>query len=213
MSSTPDEVITGQTFPPGPYNFDTPPPQYTIGPLKAIFTKVGQAILDANAAILAFKEQVTVQTATGEYLDQHAKMYGVRRLTGESDADFRTRILAVLKAGKCTLAAIQTAVVNYYLSILPPTATQPTVHVFDLRSDPPDAIADGLQILDFEINVGFAYDHHLAFFLDFAYLDATTYLEPFTGFEDSLGNDLDLILENVKAAGTHPVYKQSIVWV
>lgn len=211
MANDPSTTITDQ-FPKAPYSWDQPPPGYVIGPLKAIFTKVGQAIQDYLSQVTTMQQMITVQTATGIYLDAHAKLYGVVRITNETDAAFRVRILGAIKTGKLTLSAIQQAVVNYYAATLPTNTQQPTVTVLDLQSNPTQATTDGLQILDFEINVAFAYRINEGFFLDLeAYLD-NMYLAPYSGQENSLGTALDALLSNVKAAGTHPVYFVSSTW-
>jgi hypothetical protein len=205
-------VDLGQYFQKRPYNFDVPPPGYEIGPLTAVKDQAENAINDMEGQAANLLQQLSVQTATGVYLNAHGVLYGVIRFSGEADTPFRARILAVLKTGKCTLAAIQAAVVNYYASVLPPSSPQPVIYVFDLRSDPVRAEADGLQILDFEINIAFEYLADDYFFLDYSYLDYNTYLASETGSIDP-SDPLALVLQNVKAAGTHPVYVVTIIYV
>lgn len=60
--------------------------------------------LKLRAEIENYSRQNFVQTATGEALDQWGELFGAARSDGESDDDFRKRVLAATKNSQGTLA-------------------------------------------------------------------------------------------------------------
>lgn len=211
----PEDLLTDQ-FPEVPFNFLTPPPGMVIGPLHLLVQKCALAILEYRSRVLLLLEAISVQTAQGAALDAHAPLYGTYRFSNEIDNDeiFRARLLALAQAGRGRLSDIKTAVQNHYDDL----ATQagvpsPIVNVFDLRSNPPQALTDGLKILDFEVSVTFVYRAANAWFLNNAFLGVSSYLAAQAPvFVPTLGPDFDAIMTRTKAANTNAVYKIQAVY-
>ncbi len=215
--SDPADILTDY-FPQDPYNFDVVPMEYAatgIGPYKAVITALATQITAYITAVNAFKIQTTIQSATGIYLDAHGVLYGVQRLTGEPDAAYRVRILEALTTGKLTILAIQNAVQKYLNSLASIDGGTPaTAYVYDLLSDPTTCAADAaagnpIVILQFVVEVSYGVDEDGVFFLDYSYLDYTTYLWA-AGTSYATGGidpNLEAVVTAIKAAGTQPVYK------
>ncbi len=203
------ELLT-EEYPIEPYNFDVAPNPYLIGPIKSILQTVEAKILQLYADIAAFQAEISVQTATGAYLDAHGVLYATPRLAGEPDSAYRPRILEALTRGKITLSAIQAAVTNYLNSTTNTNGTTPTAVVYDLRSNPTLCAQDAangnpIEICDFVVQVNRTISN--AFFLGYSYLGYSTYLE--NGGTSYGGEDpeIELIVNQIKAAGMNAVYK------
>jgi hypothetical protein len=216
-----DGALLAGYFPIAPYNFDTPPSPYLIGPLKSILTVVESRMIQLYADIATVQAMVTVQTATGSYLDAHGAFYATPRLAGETDDAYRARMLEALTAGKLTLGAIQTAVNNYLLSVTNSDGIIPTGYVYDLRSDPDACAADAaagttIEVLDFVIQITTTLSINDAWFLDYTPLDYETYL--FSG-STTYGGDSTVdpalvdAVNRIKAAGTNAVFKSVVNFV
>jgi hypothetical protein len=208
------ELLT-QYYPRTPYNFDVPPNPYLIGPLKSILQTVEARFNTLLADITSLQAQVSVQTATGVYLDNHGILYGTPRLAGEPDSAYRARILETIDAGKLTLGAIQTAVDNYLLSITSDAGVAPTADVYDLRSNPEKCAADAeegytVQILDFIVEIDIVLSYTDAWFVGYSYLDYQTYLyQAGTSYGGEATADPALVaaINRIKAGGTNAVFK------
>jgi hypothetical protein len=219
MVNDPAELL-GQLFPRAMLNLDSPPPGMAVGPMKAIFTAVGNVVKHYSADMLLLKAQMSVQLAAGPYLDLHGVLYSVPRIPNEDDDPYRARILQAVNVGRLTLIAIQHVVQNYLTSIAAPGTTPPTVTTYDLQSDPAQCAADGtyvdeggtttpIVILDFVIDINYQISADDAFFLDWSYLDQNAYLESEAAVLETDPGDPNLVsvVRRNKATGTHPVYR------
>jgi hypothetical protein len=194
-------------FPNAMLNFDVPPPGAEIGPLHAVFTEAGKALMRFSHDLLLLHEQVCVTYASGSYLDAHGLGYGVLRLPNELDPPFRVRILEAMRTGKLTLDAIATAVRNYYASTRG-TAAQPTVTTYDLQSNPALAAQYGLVRLQFVISIDFPIDASLVFFAGRSYAGRNSYvIDPNAVSIVETDAGLIAVVTRTKAAGTQPIYQ------
>jgi hypothetical protein len=214
-------ALLGGYYPVAPYNFDVAPAPYLIGPIKSILTVVESRLIQLYADIATVQAMVTVQTATGSYLDAHGVLYATPRLAGEPDDAYRTRMLEALTAGKLTLAAIQTSVDNYLLSITNSEGILPTGYVYDLRSDPTSCAADAaagttIEILDFVVQITTTLSINDVWFLDYTPLDYETYLfsgSTTYGGDSTVDPALVAAVNRIKAAGTNAVFKSVVNFV
>ena len=207
-------------FPPAPYNFDQPPPQYLIGPIKTVLKAIALRLQQVTTDYQSYLAQVSVQTATGVYLDAHGVIYSTPRLPGEPDSAYRPRMLEALTAGRLTLAAISRTVANYYASTTDTTGggLTPVTYVYDLWSDPTSCAADeeaGQPIVpgNVVIQIASTFAKTKFFFLDYSYLDFSTYLMNYGTFYNSgTSGDpgLDSELAEVRAGGVVPIFKRII---
>lgn len=79
----------------------------------ALVRALGRALDDVDAEHFSNHELFRVVTATGEALDKHAVLYGVKRFSGETDKDFRARILASLAQLSGTRSSVEAAVAAF----------------------------------------------------------------------------------------------------
>lgn len=206
-------------YPQVPYNFQAPPPIYAVGPIRAILLSVSNAVAALLTAMATAQAGMTVQQATGIYLDAQGVLYGVARLSGELDPQYAARILAALTAGKLTIPAIQAVVSTYFASQNSQTANPPTAYVYDLQSRPDLCAIDAangnpIQIFQFVIEIEDQIPYSDSWFLDYnSYLtngsgDPLT-LPPNTVTYSLVppSSDLAAVVAGVKAADTQPVYK------
>lgn len=101
------------------------------GDLLKIFTSPLWALLDSYSVELSFAEQqiaeaiadLYINTATGEILDYWGEYFGCSRLTGELDADYRTRMIYEIlrpKSNKYALINAASAVAGQMIDIYEP---------------------------------------------------------------------------------------------
>lgn len=203
----PSVTIT-QFFPSEPFNFEIPPPNTTIGPLKAIFNVIGQRQEQYVADVLLLQSQMIVQTAAGKYLDLHGACYGIPRMTipsYELDDPYRARILN--GTYKLTIPAIQAVVVAYYKAIRP-VNKQPRVYVYDLQSDPIKSAAIGLKMFGFVIDVAFPVSAKHAFFTNRSFTNRHDFLiNPEAVLTQPSDEFIAAQVRNTKAANTKPIWR------
>lgn len=161
------ELITDR-FPNGPYNWDT-----TNGPLKTLFTAVEGALLSAQAVIANLAAQITVQSATGPWLRQHAVLYGVTPNPIETDDALRVRVLAAITTPRITCPALQVYLQNWFDQNYP---EPPVITVLDLQTNPTVAAEYGLVDCEFLVLLAWQLGIDDSWFLDFEYLNYTTTL-------------------------------------
>jgi hypothetical protein len=216
-----DGSLITEYYPLVPYNFDVPPNPYLIGPLKSIFEVVEARLVQLYADIAGVQVQLSVQNATGSYLDAHGVLYATPRIPGELDVPYRARILEARSIGKLTLFAIQAAVSNYLVSA---TSADGGVlagsDVYDLRSNPAACVTDAtngytVQVLDFivEVDVDLSVDD--AFFLDYVELDYEAFLfTAGTTYGETQPDDPGLVAAALskKAGGTNAVFKTVVTF-
>jgi len=202
-------------FPRELLNFDTPPIGMTIGPLHAIFSQAGQMIANFQADALLGQTQLSVQYAAGPYLDEHAVFYGTTRLVGETDDALRARLLLIINAGKLTIPAIAAAVTLYYATALRPhlvtvydRQSNPTAAAAVVYVDPTGATVNGLQPLDFVIDIHIEIPASLVFFAGRSYAGRNSYVVSLAPYITMNPGDPRLVAEvlRVKAGGTNPIY-------
>jgi hypothetical protein len=205
------DTIFDDAYPKAPYNFDVPPPQYLLGPIKTILYCVNTQFQALYAAISALAAQVTVQTATGIYLDAHGVLYSTPRLAGESDASYRPRILAAITAGKLTIQAITAAVQAYLNSSTAAGYTAPSVYVYDLQSDPTSCAQDAangnpIEIFQFVVQITRSISDYSS--LSVVPGDPLTLFQAGTNYSQT-SDDPNLIpvINRVKAGDTRPIIK------
>lgn len=220
MANDPAELLA-QLFPQEMVNIDAAPPSEDIGALHAIYQISGIIILQYLSDVLQTQQQISMQEAGGPYLDQHGVMYGLQRLPQEigNDPTFRSRLQAAINAGQLTIPAIQSAIQSRYASLYP-NGGAPTVTVYDLQSNPTQCAADGtyvdeggtttpIVILDFVVDLNWTVHSSDGFFLDQAAYTDYSYLTPFQPSLGVISSDpgLQLLVQRMKEAGTHPVYR------
>lgn len=166
------ELLT-QFFPSGPYNFESTAPNLQAQPLRALFTAVEGAMLNAQAVIANLASQITVQTATGVWLRNHAVLYGVTPNTGETDDELRVRVLAAINTKRITCPALQAYLQAWFNANY---ADPPTITVLDRQTNPTVAAEYNLQKCQFLVLVGWQLGIDDGWFLDFEYLNYTTFL-------------------------------------
>jgi hypothetical protein len=209
-----DGALLADYYPVTPYNFDVVPPPYLIGPIKSILQTVESRFTQLYSDIAGVQAQITVQTATGAYLDAHGAYYATPRLPGELDIPYRARILEAIATGRLTIFALQN-VLNNYLASLTETSTPPVGLVYDLLSNPAKCAADAaagttVNILNFVVQVTYLLNKDEAFFLDYSYLDETTYLTQagtVYGGASTVAPTLAAEINANRAGGTIPIYK------
>ena len=199
-------ALLGNFFPVAPYSFDTPLDPTVSRPLADTVTVASKRLAQYLSDVLLLKSQMTVQEASGPYLDLHGAEYRVKRLQNPYELDdfYRARILT--RKQKLTIPAILAAVKAYYNSILPANQ-QPLVRVYDLQSDPARAAAANLVMFQFAIDISFQVLAADVFFATRTYLGRKSYVvnsgligdappDPFVAAE----------VEAVRAANTVPVW-------
>lgn len=72
----------------------------------AFFTSLSKALDEAGKDAEEIKKEMSITTATGEWLDIWGSWFGVSRIPGESDESLRERILDALRDEKLTIPAI-----------------------------------------------------------------------------------------------------------
>jgi hypothetical protein len=162
------ELIT-DFFPQGPYNWgitDT-----TKSPLKTLFTAVESAINSCQSAIAALAEQVTIQTATGVWLRNHAVLYGVTPTAGETDDHLRARVLAALTTKRITCPALEAYLTDWFATNYPSPPWN--IVVCDLQTNPTLANQYGLVNCEFLVLLYWQLGIDDAFFLNYEYLNYT----------------------------------------
>jgi hypothetical protein len=165
------ELITDR-FPRGPYNFSSVPTHFNKQPLRTLFTAVEKAMNACQAAIARLAEQITVQTATGVWLRNHAVLYGVTPLPGETDDELRARVLAAITTLRITCPALQAYLQSWFDSRY---YSPPTITVLDLQTNPPVANYYGLVDCEFLVLLGWQLGVDDGWFLNYSYLNYTTY--------------------------------------
>lgn len=208
-------------YPKRPYNFDVPPPEYTVGPIKTILRAVTITVDKLTADVAFLNLQMSVQTATGVYLDNHGVLYNTPRLPGEIDDSYRPRILAALTTGKLTIQAIQRTVEDYLLSVTPNGLSVPTAIVYDLQSNPAKCALDAaagypIRIFQFVVEITESIGIDEVFFLNYSYLsvvpdDPLTLFDAATSYSDSSSNPaLVRAVNSIKAANTRAIFKNVV---
>jgi hypothetical protein len=155
-------------------NFDAPPPGMVIGPLHALFQQAGLSVMKFQADSLMLEAEVSVQNASGPYLDAHGVLYGVARLPGDTEETFRTRILAALHSGRITCPAIRAAVQAYEDSQNP--GAQAIVTVWDLQTQPELAAMFGIVVCQFVIDIDFGIPASKAWFMGRSFMGRNTFV-------------------------------------
>lgn len=204
-----------QFYPPAVYNFDVAPAiyqQFGTGPIRLLLQARQNALNAGYGAIQALQPQLTVQTATGVYLDAHGIMYGVLRAPGESDQTFRARILSVLPMQSLTIPAIQNAVQLFFNNLNAQGITAPLIcTVWDSQSDPVDAATYGITPNYFVIELTFALNRAFIAgrsFVGRSFVINTTNDLLIVGAEPQYSwfTDLNNLVLSKHAAGTIPLY-------
>lgn len=77
--------------------------------LRSLAQALDGVDIEADNNLLRF----SVQIATGQYLDAHGKFYSVPRTAGESDVDYRKRIIASLAQYSGTRKSVEDAVLAF----------------------------------------------------------------------------------------------------
>lgn len=205
MSAPDPAQLLTQFYPEGSYNFDAIPPRYTYGPLKSLIQGAVTEGLDIyTVALENFYSETTVQTATGVYLRNHGVLYGVTPFVGESDDDYRERILAAIKTGMLTIPAIQAAVQNWFNSNY--GAAAPTIIVLDLQSNPTVAAEVGLLHNEFLILLEYTISSDFGAFCNYCYCDYNAFVIDVSINSYTPSAALILLLNRIKSAGTFPVW-------
>lgn len=163
------ELLT-RWFPNGPYNWYAPSPN---NPIKTLLTAAERALLMVQVVIANLAEQTTVQTADGVWLRNHAVLYGVTPMPGETDDELRARVLAAITTPRITCPALQNYLQNWFDANY---ADPPVITVLDLQTNPPVAQAYGLVDCEFLVLLDWQLGIDDAWFLDYSYLNYTTYL-------------------------------------
>lgn len=73
---------------------------------NAVLNALDKAMEDLNEVSDQLKKELAIDTASGEWLDKWGEWFGVSRKAGESDGEYRERILGVLQYEKITIPAI-----------------------------------------------------------------------------------------------------------
>lgn len=81
----------------------------------AVLKSLADSLSDAERDTLSKKIQLVFETATGEYLDEYGKWFGVKRYLNESDDDYRGRIKYYLLIPRSTVQGIIQGI-QYYLN-------------------------------------------------------------------------------------------------
>jgi hypothetical protein len=218
MSVYDQTTVFDDAFPEAPYNFDTPPPQYAVGPIKAILVSVSNRIEQLLADYAALQVQLSVQNATGTYLDAHGVLYGVPRLAGELDVPYRARILAAITRGRLTIPALEAALNAYLASTAVAGGNEISGFVYDLQSDPGACATDAgrghpILMFQFVVEISYAVKESDVFFLNYSYLTVDE-ADPLCLVSSSVSYALaptdpalGATITVTKAANTQPVYK------
>lgn len=98
--------------------------QIIIGALVKMFTKTSE---DVDIA----KLQMSMATATGEWLDSWGDYFGIPREPGELDDDYRARILAEIIEPKVTLNAIKSAAARWLNRMHGHNYTREDINIFE----------------------------------------------------------------------------------
>lgn len=92
------------------------------GPTRSfLISAIWQALLDGNDGLNLAKLEMSLKTASGEWLDYWGNFYGVIRLYEEDDDLYRVRIIEELTEPKNTRQAIQKATLRYIKRKFPDT--------------------------------------------------------------------------------------------
>ncbi|QNO01278.1 putative tail sheath protein [Lactobacillus phage Lbab1] len=81
----------------------------------AVLKSLADSLSDAERDTLSKKIQLIFETATGEYLDEYGKWFGVSRYPNEDDNDYRERIKHYLLIPRSTVKGIIEGI-QYYLN-------------------------------------------------------------------------------------------------
>ena len=81
----------------------------------AVLKSLADSLSDAESNTLSKKIQLIFETATGEYLDEYGKWFGVSRYPNEDDNDYRERIKYYLLIPRSTVQGIIEGI-QYYLN-------------------------------------------------------------------------------------------------
>lgn len=208
-------ALLAQFFPKAPFRLEVPPDPSDEGarPLADTMTLASIRLAQFQADVLLLKSQMTVQEASGPYLDLHGAEYGVKRFLSPFEVDdlYRQRILA--RKIKLTIPAIAAVVKAFYVSTLPANQ-QPTVLVYDLQSDPTRAAAAGLVMFQFAIDISYQILASSVFFANRTYLGRKSYVINPGSVDNTPPSDLlKAEVDAVRAANTEPVWfvRRSIV--
>lgn len=98
--------------------------QAIIGALMKLFTQTAE---DVDMA----KLQMSMSTATGEWLDSWGDYFGIPREPGEGDDDYRARILAEIIEPKVTLNAIKSAAARWLNRMHGHKYTKEDINIFE----------------------------------------------------------------------------------
>lgn len=195
-------------FPRGPYNFDSVAPDLPVQPLRAIFTAVESALLECDAVIANLQQQITVQTATGVWLRNHAVFFGITPNDNESDDSLRARVLAAINTPRITCPALEAYLQTWFNANY---QAPPTVVVCDLQTNPTLAAQYGLKSCQFLVLLEWQLGIDDSWFLNFEYLDYTTTLGLSIVFTppSSLAGPF---LTRWKGAGFQPIWFSQITY-
>lgn len=100
----------------------------------AVLGALDNALTDACTSTDDLRNELVISTATGSWLDQWGDWFGVRRLIGESDSAFRSRILGTLTQDKLTIPALINLIKNALGQDTVVTVTEPYTQTFLLGS-------------------------------------------------------------------------------
>lgn len=81
--------------------------------LKFTTGAIDRALTMASTDVNLLNLEFVITTSTGEWLDEWGSWFGVARLEGETDEDYRNRILASCIRPKSTIPSIEDAIQSY----------------------------------------------------------------------------------------------------
>lgn len=79
-----------------------------------VLENIDNILEKASKDSMLVKDELSILTATGEYLDEWGSWFGIRRADGEEDEQYRRRMLSVMSNPKSTIPAIEETIRSYF---------------------------------------------------------------------------------------------------
>src|SRR5690606_4570014 len=79
-----------------------------------VLENIDNILEKASKDSMLTKDELSILTATGEYLDEWGSWFGIRRTDGEDDEQYRRRMLSVMSNPKSTIPAIEGTIRRYF---------------------------------------------------------------------------------------------------